>query len=211
MAGTAAALGCLAGATARADGLYRWTAANGTVSYTDDVKRIPERYRDHAEHIDRSTLGDYKRFTPTDAAASDAQAKQLATRLESLRAMNAVGSAAAPVAAPPAVAAGVPTVLGQNPTRTRRTFVDAFGNATHRYYTQDGIAAGTPTLPVDPNDPHPVVTELQHLRAPGETVTQTYAITRQGDRVLSIVQQGPMVYHRTDYDDLEDVENQAGE
>ena len=50
--------------------LYRWESADGTVSFTDDAKRVPERYRESATPIDTSVLSDYGRYTPTDAAAS---------------------------------------------------------------------------------------------------------------------------------------------
>ncbi len=42
---------------------YRWESENGTVSYTDDQKRVPARHRDGAERIAVRDLESYGRFT----------------------------------------------------------------------------------------------------------------------------------------------------
>src|SRR4029453_10357533 len=80
----------LVGANAHAESgaLHRWVTAEGTVSYTDDERRVPEKYRDSAETIERGVLSDYGRYTTTDATAHQANAEQLAKRLDALRAMN---------------------------------------------------------------------------------------------------------------------------
>jgi hypothetical protein len=57
----AAALVCLPG-VASAE-MYRYTADNGTVSYTDDLKSVPARYRASAQRIPGGSLESYSRFT----------------------------------------------------------------------------------------------------------------------------------------------------
>lgn len=52
----------IAPALARAD-WYRWESENGTVSFTDDHKRVPARYRDEAKRISARDLDSYARFT----------------------------------------------------------------------------------------------------------------------------------------------------
>ncbi len=42
---------------------YRWESENGTVSFTDDAKRVPARHRDGAERISARDLESYARFT----------------------------------------------------------------------------------------------------------------------------------------------------
>ena len=42
---------------------YRWESENGTLSYTDDEKRVPARHRDSAERIAVQDLESYARFT----------------------------------------------------------------------------------------------------------------------------------------------------
>jgi hypothetical protein len=68
---------------------YRWESENGTVSFTDDAKRVPARHRESAERITARELESYARFTRVerhagaspwqlgpDAAAADAAPAQ---------------------------------------------------------------------------------------------------------------------------------------
>jgi hypothetical protein len=57
----AATLVCLPG-IAGAE-MYRYTADNGTLSYADDLKSIPARYRGSAKRIAGGSLDDYARFS----------------------------------------------------------------------------------------------------------------------------------------------------
>lgn len=44
---------------------FRWVTVDGTVSFTDDLKRVPERYRASAERVEfEDGLDGYARFTP---------------------------------------------------------------------------------------------------------------------------------------------------
>jgi hypothetical protein len=73
---------------ASAETLFRWTAEDGSVSFTDDAKRIPARYRSASQSIQTGGLAGYKQYSPTQAAAQAVYREQLAARLERLRALN---------------------------------------------------------------------------------------------------------------------------
>lgn len=196
--------GMAAADTASAEGgaLYRWESADGTVSFTDDAKRIPERHRAGAATIDRSVLADYGRFTPTDAAASGEQARRLEERLHALRETNRVQEPVRREAA--RSAAPTRSAAVSRPIRNHRVFEREDGSTFTRYY-RDENPSGHASLPVDPDGP-PVVTEQKKVRVPGQPVTRTIVVTRQGDRVLSVVQERRDVYHTLDFGDMSDYE-----
>jgi hypothetical protein len=192
-------------ASAQSGVLYRWESADGTVSFTDDAKRIPERHRADAETIDRSVLADYGRFTPTDAAASAVQAERLEARLEALRAANVAPPVASDEAAP---AAARPTVATRSITRdvqSRRRVYRADGSYYYQYSSNRISEGGAASLPVDPDDPNPVVTERRRVRVPGAPITQSIRVTRQGDRVLA-VEKPRSHYHTLEFGDMSDYE-----
>lgn len=206
--GTLMAAGGIAAAepaSAETGTLYRWESADGTVSFTDDVKRIPERYRADAATIDRTVLSDYGRFTPTDAAASAVHAERLSRRLEALRDANA----AVPEATEEAAPAVRPTVATRATTRNverRRRVYRNDGSYYYQYSRNQISEGGAAALPVDPDDPNPVVTERRRVRVPGEPITQSIRITRQGDRVLSI-EKPRSHYHRLEFGEMSDYES----
>ena len=214
--GAVLACGFVVGASnmpAQAEPLYRWESADGTVSFTDDAKRVPERYRETAKQIDTSVLSGYGRYTPTDAAASQEYAKRLAERLEVLRAANqADEEARRALAETGAVDAPRRIERAAKPhyIDRRRAFLQPDGTIRYRHYRNQedgsGTMSDTPSLPVDPNDPRPVVTEQKQVRVPGQPITQTITVTRQGDRVLS-VEKPRSHYFSLDFGELSDYEN----
>jgi hypothetical protein len=203
----AAAGGITAADTACAEpgALYRWESADGTVSFTDDAKRIPERYRDGAATIDRTVLADYGRFTPTDAAASAAQAERLEKRLAALRAANAATSEASEEAGP-APRATVATRAVERDVNRRRRVYRADGSYYYQYSRNRISEGGVASLPVDPEDPNPVVTERRRVNVPDAPITQSIIVTRQGDRVLS-VEKPRSHYHTLEFGEMSDYEN----
>lgn len=194
-------------ATAQTSGLYRWESADGTVSFTDDSRRIPERYREGAATIDRSALEEYGRFTPTDADASADQARRLDQRLDALREFNreiprGIEARATAPAASPRIARKI---------RNYHDFKDADGVRHRRYYRErdggggDSSSGGYASLPVDPDGP-PVVTEQKRVYIPGQPVTRSIVVTRQGDRVLSVVQERRDQLSTLDFGNMSDYE-----
>lgn len=210
VSGAAVAVGVIAAAAPRAQAeegaLYRWETADGTIAFTDDPKRVPERYRDDATAIERSVLTEYGRYTATDAQANQSQAERLAERLAALRAANEADEVAeAELPAVSAAPSHAPAPVTRDIDRRRR-FVRPDGSSYYRYYSnRTTVDAPGAMLPVDPNDPNPVVTEKRRVRVPGQPFTQTVTVTRQGDRVLSVVK--PRSHHHDIYfEELSDLE-----
>ena len=199
-----------ASAPVQAEVLYRWESEDGTVSFTDDAKRVPERYQKQAEQLDTSVLSGYGRYTPTDAVASQEYARRLAERLEVLRDANrSEEEALAEVGERAGVDARVPIERRAKPryVERRRAFLQPDGSIRYRHYRNQVSDSGSvydgPSLPVDPNDPSPVVTERKQVRVPGQPITQTITVTRQGDRVLSVDKPGSN-YHSLDFGEMSD-------
>ncbi len=208
----ALACGFVVGASSapvQAEPLYRWESADGTVSFTDDAKRVPERYRESAKQIDTSVLSGYGRYTPTDAAASQEYTERLKERLETLREANlADEEAQRALAESEAVEAprGVERAARPRYIERRRAFLQPDGTIRYRHYRNQVGGSNSASLPVDPNDPRPVVIEKKRVRVPDQPITQTITVTRQGDRVLS-VEKPRSHYHSLDFGDLSDYEN----
>ena len=61
----------LASSVALADGptvAFKYVDADGVVSFTDEEKRIPAKYKETAEKVTLGGLGDYERFTAVTVA-----------------------------------------------------------------------------------------------------------------------------------------------
>jgi hypothetical protein len=139
--------------------LYKWTAEDGSVAFTDDPKRIPERYRSQVKSIETGGLDAYARFTPSDGARQSEQQRRLQERLERLRAINRPPQA---VAVPgPGVQ---PTIMIRTDERTALTIPN---NAQ--------------------GDEEPIVVEQMRVRNPNSITTRHITVVRQGDRVLSVI------------------------
>jgi len=202
-----------ASAPVQAEQLYRWESPDGTVSFTDDAKRVPERYRRAAEQIDTNSLAGYGRYTPTDAIASQEYAKRLAERLEILREANRTEEGERSALAEREVVGtpkGVERAQRPRYIDRRRAYLQPDGTIRYRHYRNQEDSSGTAydgqSLPVDPNDPSPVVTEQKQVHVPGQPITQTITVTRQGDRVLS-VEKPRSNYHTLDFGEMSDYEN----
>jgi len=145
--------------------LYHWTGDDGSVSFTDDWKRVPEVYRDDVRKMESGNLTQYDRYTPRRDGSQAAYAMRLRERVARLRAVNgSTGSGHAPVAVAP-----MQTVLSLD----------------------DNTSISIPNLG-GPDDA-PVVVEQQRVLDPRASTTTTVKIVRQGDRILSIVR--PHVHH----------------
>lgn len=77
----------LAASVALADGptvAFKYVDDAGVVSFTDDEKRVPAKYKERAEKVTLGELGDYERFTSSAPVASTTESP----RLVALRAVN---------------------------------------------------------------------------------------------------------------------------
>jgi len=199
LSGVAGGLLAVAAATPAAAGtLYRWKAADGSIAYADDLKRVPERYRAKAEALTSDGLGSYQRYTPTDTAASRDQAEKLAARLDSLRASNAEAVVVAPPAetaqrtpfTEPSAARGL--ALQSMQDRVGRRRVLGSDGKYHWVLTQRAQIMDQPA-PVlgfngDPESNAPVVVEQKRVMDSRGVATQHVTIVRQGDKVLNVIE-----------------------
>lgn len=140
--------------------LYKWTAEDGSVSWTDDPKRVPERYRSQVESMETGGLDSYGRFTPEDSSAVAAQRTRFEARLDRLRESNAVAGPAVPGGAP---AGPVSETVVQVNDRT------------------------AVRIPVSASDEGPIVVEEVRVKRDGSLFTIHDTVVRQGDKVLMVV------------------------
>ena len=193
--GALACAGAFAAATlavpAHAGTMYRWETDNGTLAFADDVKRIPDRYREKAEAIASQSLDGYHRFTPTDAGAQQIHADRLADRLDGLRALTAdeaseagvVGEVAAPVRRHPVQGIALQD-LGEQGQRRR---VDTSDEARSRRIAPQQAVEPVLDVNADPDSDAPVVVERMRARSRGSLATRRITVVRQGDRILSVI------------------------
>jgi hypothetical protein len=161
--------------------LYKWTAEDGSVAFTDDAKRVPERYRSQVKTIQTGGLDSYQRFTPEDSAAVASQRADLAARLERLRERSAV-PAVTPVAAPQRAPEGAVT----------ETLVQLNDETAVR-------------IPVNSSDEEPIVVEEVRVLRHGSNFTIHDTVVRQGDKVLMVVRPDQRWPVRPDYIDEDDL------
>lgn len=201
-------LGVLAASMALPAGagtVYSWTTDDGVASFTEDARRIPERYRASAQRRQLNGLDRYDRFTPADGRASAAYQADLEQRLERLRFHN--GDFAAD--AVPAVA----TVERSHPidevalqSLRRRTDIRRVRGADGKTRTQRYTRLQTVNQPV-PNvglgadvDGPPVVIEERRVRDWSTGVTRHVTVIRQGDEILGVIKP-PSLHTKLGWDD----------
>jgi len=139
---------------------YRWTAADGSVAFSDALEKVPSQYRASAERVGTRDLHDYPRYTPAEsgAARSDRTAA-LVERIERLREINASPQTA-----------GAPAPVQQ----------------THTILRLDNRASVT--IPNNrAGNAEPVVVEQRRVRDRNNISTTHVTVVRQGDEILSVV------------------------
>lgn len=166
---------------ASSETLYRWTTDEGSVAFSDDLKRVPERYRAQAKAIETRRLPGYARYTPTDAQAGAAHAERLAARLERLREVNAPEPTRVTLPLGVAQAGGAETVLRLNDRTTVRV-------PTARPGDGEG----------------PVVVDEVRVRRPGSIVTVHNTVVRRGDDILLVVRPRQAQHNVNDFVDERD-------
>lgn len=145
-------------APATAGDLYRWTAPDGSVAFTDDPKRIPEAARGDSERVVRRGLDDYGRYTPSRAPEGE-YGERLQARLERLRAINR------------------PVPERQAPRGARSSTILRLDEHTSLALPHEGAADGEA----------PVVVEERRVRDDNSLTTRHVTVVRQGDEVLSVI------------------------
>jgi len=186
----AVALG-LVSVSASAEDLYRWTSGDGTVSFTDDAKRVPQAYQGQAQREPIGSLTGFSRFTPMDDQARSGYELALDERLAHLRALNA----GADGTAPQAVAGEVHPIEGvqlQSLRRVdgRRRVGTVNGRPVYRRTSRNRLVdqpVPSLSLPVDPGDPAPVVMEERRVLDGDSGATRHVTVIQQGDRVLGVI------------------------
>ena len=154
---------------ATAGPLFSWTAEDGTVSYTDDAKRIPERYRAIAKEVPGKKLGSYGRYSPAKPEAETQYAEQLEARVERLRALNRELNAEAAYAEGGYAAAAV-----------------SGGGAEALVNVDRDLAERVPIAGAGDDAP-PVIVEDVRVRRSGSAFTVHDTVIRQGGKVLMVV------------------------
>jgi len=145
---------------AGAGSVYRWTAADGSVAFSDDAKKIPSQYRAGAQVVRTGDLGGYARFTPAETrAASHERNLQLGERLERLRELNRE----TPAAPDPARVGQTDTILHLD--------------------NRTSVAIPNSRLGSD----EPIVVEQRRVRDRNNISTTHVTVVRQGDEILSVV------------------------
>lgn len=81
-------LAAFCAAPAFAGTYYTWTTEDDVVSYTNNSKQIPAKYKDAAKRETTGSLAGYKRYTPAQKAIGT-HADRLSDRLDHLRAASA--------------------------------------------------------------------------------------------------------------------------
>jgi hypothetical protein len=143
-----------------AGSLYRWTAADGSVAFSDDVKRIPSQYRASAQQLRSGDLANYERYTPAETrSAQRERSAALAERIERLRAFNDAGSAEHAAASAPEG----DTILRLDDRTSLTIPNDRAANAA------------------------PIVVEERRVRDRNNTTTTHVTVVRRGDQILSVV------------------------
>lgn len=183
----------LAAPMASAGMVYRWTTDDGVVSFADEAKRIPKRYRDRAVRVETQRLDQYKRLTETDQAASEEYGERLKARVAELRALN--GSGYVNAEAKPEASSVVEIPLAGFERHAARRAADGTYGRRSGLVTPDTVIPSL-NLVADPNSDEPVVVEHHRVRPDGAITTRTVTVVRQGDRVLSVIKPRHLHEHR---------------
>jgi len=172
-------------APATAGEIYAWRTDEGAYAFADELRRVPERYRDRVEVRPTRSLRDHDRFTPTDDAAMEVYAAGLEHRLDGLRRMNAQ--------------------MEQRLAAERQAQGAPGGRVTVRFDSD-----GEPIVDVPPGGHagggEPVVIEDILARDEDGNRTRTNTVVRRGDEIISVIR--PMATPSDpDFPSERDVEN----
>lgn len=167
----AAAVAFAFAAPADAKVVYRWKTDDGVYAFTDDAKRIPEKYRGEAKATPMRSLQSYKRYTPAQRSGTQAYLKRTERSAAEMAKLNARLS---PTGEPVYVQEGAPS--GEEAVLR----VGTAGNSDIEIQTSN----------LEDSDA-PIVIEQKRYYVPGLNSTRRDTIVRQGDKVLAITKPLP--------------------
>ncbi len=163
----AAAVLCAVAAPAGAKVVYRWKTDDGVYAFTDDAKRIPERYRAQAKAAPLRPLHAYKSYTPAQRSGTQAHARRMEKSAEEMSKLNARVSGAGTLAPG--------TIYGSSWGSDAAIVVGSGG--------QSAVAIGSGAA----DSGEPIVIEKRRFYVPGTQSTRTDTIMRQGGRIITVV------------------------
>ncbi|MFP6628372.1 MAG: hypothetical protein VCC67_04980 [Myxococcota bacterium] len=143
-----------------AHSVYAWTTEEGTAAYTNDPKRIPEKYKDTATHRTLGKLKNYPRLSKSDLRLEKTYSQRVQARLEKLR-------------------AGLPSVSA-GPAAAEHPITIDVGMGSGKG-SRDQVS-----IPVAARGGAPIVTEELSVRMRDGIATRNVQITRQGGEILSV-------------------------
>lgn len=139
--------------------VFTWETDEGTISFTDEQKRIPAKYRLSASTRDMGKLADYPRFTPSGVAQSKTGRNDSLQDSATSRTAGAQGTREA----------------GFN-GRAISIGGGRYGGGVRQQIPISGN--------FDANEP--IVTETIRVRPEGSNATRTIRVVKQGDRIISV-------------------------
>jgi hypothetical protein len=138
--------------------VYSWRTEDGTVSFTNDKKHVPSRYRDQVEVRESETLEEYDRFTSAATTSDGSYAERLQQRL------NALQGATTAVATPVPTGSPMSVIVGGS------------------RYGRGGVVV--PVDNVASNEP--VIIEQKRTKPRDSMATRHVTVVRQGDREILV-------------------------
>ena len=154
-------------APASAKVVYHWKTDDGGYAFTDDAKRIPEKYRTQAKASPLRPLQTYKRYTPAQNSGTQAYLSGVEKSAREMSKLNAR------LSGPGTTAPG--TIYGASWGNGAAIVVGSGG--------QSAVAIGSGLADSD----DPIVIEKRRFHVPGTITTRTNTIMRQGGRIITVV------------------------
>jgi len=161
--------------------VYRWKTDDGGYAFTDDAKRIPEKYRTQAKASPLRPLQTYKRYTPAQNSGTQAYLSGVEKSAQEMSKLNARLSGRG-------TPAPMGTVYGE-PSDEAVLRVGTAGQSDVEIQTS-GLGSG-----------EPIVVEQERYYVPGLNSTRTNTVVRQGGRILAITKP---VASQVNISDIED-------
>ena len=150
-----------------ANTVYSWTTDDGGVAYTDDIKRIPAKFRTAAKATQVGSLKSYPRYTPIERVNYTSYTERMTQRLQGLRQVQPAHVREARVANGGSDFDGRAVSLGGS----------RYGNGVRYQVPMAGEAAA---------DDEPTVIETMRVKPEGSLATRSVTVVRQGGCVIAV-------------------------